>query len=224
MSDGKEKPAVWVVCDPLPPVPLQPGNQLKIGRQQGCGLTIRHHGISRVHCVIHVDEEGHASVEDKSSNGTFLNGKRVDASGLRPGDEIGVGPYDVEIRSGDTTPGEELEMTQSIDVTSVTRGGLEDDSLLKAVQECEFNKKSGTFKIRAGDLRGSFVINQGRPHTATFGDLRDDEAVLAMLVLREGRYTYNGCNPESIGGKATMNAAITGLLLEHSRRADEGGR
>ena len=218
-----EKPAVWVVCDPLPPVPVHPGAHLEIGRKHGCGLLLRHHGISRVHCVIHVDEEGHASVEDKSSNGTFLNGKRVEASGLRPGDEIGVGPYDVEIRSGDTNPGEELEMTQSIDVTSVSRGGLEDDSLLKAIQECEFNKKSGTFKIRAGDLRGIFVVDEGRPHTATLGDLRDDEAVVAMLALKEGRYTFSGCSPEAIGGPVTMDVSVTALLLEHSRREDEQG-
>ncbi|WP_255771704.1 FHA domain-containing protein [Pseudarthrobacter sulfonivorans] len=64
---------------------------LTIGRSRSCDVTLDDPLVSRRHAV--VDIAGQAMLRDAGSfNGTFLNGKRVEAATpLHPGDLIGVG-------------------------------------------------------------------------------------------------------------------------------------
>jgi predicted component of type VI protein secretion system len=61
-----------------------------IGRREDCDLRIPLGEVSRKHCRVIKDGE---KLEDLgSSNGTFLNGRRVQEALLAPGDSIQVGP------------------------------------------------------------------------------------------------------------------------------------
>jgi pSer/pThr/pTyr-binding forkhead associated (FHA) protein len=63
-----------------------------VGRRQDCDLRIPTRDVSRRHCEITHDEE-EAIVRDLgSSNGTYVNGKRVAETTLNPGDRLAVGP------------------------------------------------------------------------------------------------------------------------------------
>jgi predicted component of type VI protein secretion system len=62
-----------------------------LGRRQDCDLQIPLMGISRKHCQLSVQGQK-VSVKDLgSSNGTFVNGKRVEQQELSPGDRLQVG-------------------------------------------------------------------------------------------------------------------------------------
>ena len=62
-----------------------------IGRTGRCDVRIKHPGISAEHAVIRV-LPGSATVEDLgSTNGTRVNGKKIELRTLRHGDQIGVG-------------------------------------------------------------------------------------------------------------------------------------
>ena len=62
-----------------------------IGRTSRCDVRIKHPGISAEHAVIRV-LPGSATVEDLgSTNGTRVNGKKIELHTLRHGDQIGVG-------------------------------------------------------------------------------------------------------------------------------------
>ena len=62
-----------------------------IGRSSRCDVRIKHPGISAEHALIRV-LPGSATVEDlNSTNGTRVNGRRVESHTLRHGDQIGVG-------------------------------------------------------------------------------------------------------------------------------------
>ena len=62
-----------------------------IGRTSRCDVRIKHPGISAEHAVVRV-LPGSATVEDLgSTNGTRVNGKRIELHTLRHGDQIGVG-------------------------------------------------------------------------------------------------------------------------------------
>jgi pSer/pThr/pTyr-binding forkhead associated (FHA) protein len=62
-----------------------------LGRGQDCDLRIPLMGISRKHCQLSV-QGGKIAVKDLgSSNGTFVNGKRVEQAELVPGDRLQVG-------------------------------------------------------------------------------------------------------------------------------------
>ncbi|MEO7255406.1 MAG: FHA domain-containing protein [Casimicrobium sp.] len=62
-----------------------------IGRTSRCDVRIKHPGISAEHALIRV-LPGSATLEDLgSTNGTRVNGKKIELHTLRHGDQIGVG-------------------------------------------------------------------------------------------------------------------------------------
>jgi hypothetical protein len=62
-----------------------------IGRSSRCDVRIKHPGVSSEHAVIR-QLPGSAILEDLgSTNGTRVNGKRIEVHTLRHGDQIGVG-------------------------------------------------------------------------------------------------------------------------------------
>lgn len=63
-----------------------------IGRREDCDLRIAVNDVSRKHCKVRL-EDGVATIVDLgSSNGTFVNGKRVTESPLAAGDRVKIGP------------------------------------------------------------------------------------------------------------------------------------
>ena len=67
------------------------GGSTRIGRGPECDVTLNDPSVSRAHAV--VDTEGaEPTVRDLgSTNGTFVNGSRVQAARLRDGDELRIG-------------------------------------------------------------------------------------------------------------------------------------
>ena len=74
---------------------------LTIGRDPGTDLTLNDSGVSRNHARISAEPEG-ASIEDLgSSNGTYVNGERVEApQRLTDGDEIQMGGALLRVAEG----------------------------------------------------------------------------------------------------------------------------
>jgi pSer/pThr/pTyr-binding forkhead associated (FHA) protein len=68
------------------------GERITLGRRQECDLRIPTRDVSRQHCEVTLDGK-RLSVRDLgSSNGTFVNGKRVAEIDLKAGDRLRVGP------------------------------------------------------------------------------------------------------------------------------------
>jgi tetratricopeptide (TPR) repeat protein len=67
------------------------GPELIIGRRSGCGLVISGPEVSREHARLVETEEGYVLEDLASSNGTFLNGRRIERARVEPGDEIRIG-------------------------------------------------------------------------------------------------------------------------------------
>ncbi len=73
---------------------------LLLGRIAACDILIDDTKASRRHAKVRV-EGSVAEIEDlESSNGTLLNGKRVQRRMLRPGDVIQIGAVRIEYREG----------------------------------------------------------------------------------------------------------------------------
>jgi len=63
-----------------------------IGRSTGADFIVDAALVSRVHCRLTVLPGGELEVRDlESTNGTFVNGARVEAARLSPGDRLQVG-------------------------------------------------------------------------------------------------------------------------------------
>lgn len=63
-----------------------------IGRREDCDLRIALSDVSRKHCRLLLNDGGIAVEDLGSSNGTFVNGHRVQSVALEAGDTLQVGP------------------------------------------------------------------------------------------------------------------------------------
>jgi hypothetical protein len=66
-----------------------------IGRSRECEIRVDDANVSRQHCEVVEDGGGWSVVDLGSTNGTELNGRRVDRAGLSDGDRITVGGTDL---------------------------------------------------------------------------------------------------------------------------------
>lgn len=71
---------------------LLPGNVRTLGRATGADFIVDAALVSRVHCRLTVLPTGELEVKDlDSTNGTFVNGKRVTQARVASGDRIQAG-------------------------------------------------------------------------------------------------------------------------------------
>ena len=82
---------------------ILPGGVRTIGRATGADFIVDAPLVSRVHCRLTALVDGGLDVRDlDSTNGTFINGKRVESGRLAPGDRLGVGRVElVALRDAD---------------------------------------------------------------------------------------------------------------------------
>ncbi len=70
---------------------LLPGNIKTMGRATGADFIVEATLVSRVHCRLTAGATDLEVVDLDSTNGTFVNGARVDRALLKIGDRLGVG-------------------------------------------------------------------------------------------------------------------------------------
>jgi pSer/pThr/pTyr-binding forkhead associated (FHA) protein len=71
---------------------LLPGSIRTVGRATGADFIVDAPLVSRVHCRLTVAPDGSLEVRDlESTNGTFVNGHRIERARLKSGDRVGVG-------------------------------------------------------------------------------------------------------------------------------------
>lgn len=73
-------------------IPLQDG-WTRVGRSLSAHIRFDDPTVSRRHALIHRDRTGARILDDRSLNGVFLNGQRVDWRELDDGDEIAIGAF-----------------------------------------------------------------------------------------------------------------------------------
>ena len=73
-------------------VPLA-GEWTRIGRSLSAEVRFDDATVSRRHALVVNQEDGVRVLDDRSLNGVLVNGRRVEWSPLRDGDEIGIGRH-----------------------------------------------------------------------------------------------------------------------------------
>lgn len=75
-----------------------PSTVTVIGRREDCDLCIPLMIVSRKHCQLNIEEDT-LNVRDLGSrNGTFINGRQIEASAVAPGDRIKIGPVSFAVQ------------------------------------------------------------------------------------------------------------------------------
>ncbi|MFQ5805145.1 MAG: FHA domain-containing protein [Phycisphaerae bacterium] len=127
-----------------------------IGRRQDCDLRIPTRDVSRRHCEIGPGEKrSDVIIRDLgSSNGTYVNGKRIAEAKLQPGDRLMIGPVTFVVRI-DGKPatirpedaGPALEEAEEA-VTPVAADGVDTDDILD-LGDIDFDLDDPTAAIEA---------------------------------------------------------------------------
>lgn len=86
---------------------ILPGGIRTIGRATGADFILDAPLVSRVHCRLTATPDGGLEVRDlDSTNGTYLNGERIETGRLASGDRLGVGRVElVTSHETESTPG-----------------------------------------------------------------------------------------------------------------------
>jgi adenylate cyclase len=103
-------------------VTLPAGRPLVVGRTPGCDLPVRDSTVSRRHAEL-APSDGGLEVRDLgSTNGTFVNGERIEQGMARPGDQVTFGRAVFELRDEpEDGRGESVSEAQALDATVVRR-------------------------------------------------------------------------------------------------------
>jgi response regulator RpfG family c-di-GMP phosphodiesterase len=100
-------------------------------------------------------------------------------------------------------------------------GSLEEMGLPDMVQILAQGRKTGALKITAGNEKGEIHFVNGEIFNASFGKLKAEDAVYAMIRLRAGDFALD---PNFKADSRVINMSAEGLLLEGMRRLDESSR
>ena len=79
---------------------IPPGSVKTVGRAQGADIIVDAALVSRVHCRLEAGRDGVDVVDLSSTNGTFVNDKRIDRATLSTGDRLRVGRVELTIERG----------------------------------------------------------------------------------------------------------------------------
>lgn len=95
-----------------------------IGREEDCDLRIPVAEVSREHCRVEPADGGGLDLMDLgSSNGTFVNGERVEQASLSPGDVVRIGPAVLVVRIDGQPQSIDAEAARARAGSAVAAGG-----------------------------------------------------------------------------------------------------
>lgn len=94
---------MWILESTSPDHPLLfrllPGAPKTLGRAPRADFVVDAALVSRLHCRFTLDERQELDVEDLgSTNGTWVNGRRIDKAPLLAGDRVKVGRVEFQVR------------------------------------------------------------------------------------------------------------------------------
>ncbi|HZV00491.1 MAG TPA: tetratricopeptide repeat protein, partial [Planctomycetota bacterium] len=227
--------APWLHCAPFEP--RQITAEVRIGRAPDADFILPHVEVSRIHAVVKTLPSGEIVIEDNgSANGLHVNGKRVKTGPIKVGDRIGIGPFKIDVGATKEAPASSITQSGEPAAEATERsseaalelestmlmGRLGKVSLEEMLRHAERERKTGTLKIW-GDkgAKGEIVIAKGRPCGASWEGLRDEDALRALLDVKEGSFAFSIDLPST---PATMNKDLSVLLAEiaHQREARAG--
>ena len=129
-----------------------------IGRADDADLVISNKDVSRRHAALSCDGSNFKIEDLDSTNGTFVNGRRITKESLHPGDEISVGDCKIFLDDGSGS-------FPSLEVTEIGRKGAETIILEKRFSTLKR-------KLKDEDLREEFrtiedIVKKSRKKLST---------------------------------------------------------
>ena len=93
---------MWILqsAEPAATFRLTAGAVKTVGRAKRADFIVDAALVSRLHCRITATADKLEVVDLKSTNGTFVNGKRIKSADVADGDTLRIGRVELSIRRG----------------------------------------------------------------------------------------------------------------------------
>jgi pSer/pThr/pTyr-binding forkhead associated (FHA) protein len=120
-----------------------------VGRVSDNAFEIPEASVSSHHCEI-FQRGGEVVVKDLgSTNGTFINGEKIDEAALKPGQILRVGMIEMRLESGEPTPSTTAATKKQLEQTRIIPQGVKLDELENA-RPLDFSKAGFERKSNRG--------------------------------------------------------------------------
>lgn len=216
--------------------PLAEGQDIVIGRSSELDMVLVEEMVSRKHARIALTD-GVISIEDMgSTNGTFVNGEKVQKGTLREGDRVLIGtnilkvvaaPQDAEARAnlkamavGRVTARQ--QQSRSSEDAPRMSGNLEEIPLPDLLQLFGTSRKAGVLVLRSTGREGRIYLNDGRIRFAEFDGVPGVpplKALYRMLGWQTGSFALDP--PDTREFEQGVDVSAQEALMEGFRQQDE---
>ncbi len=224
------------------PLRLRSDRVVTVGRARESDISVPSQMVSRNHGQIAFEKGLWVYTDLKSSNGSRVNGKRVDRHVLQSGDIIDVGGFMITYKeihdlSDISDQPEDEGKTMALDPSMLKRvslqgmdgvallgglgGSLEDIAIADILQLMEGQRKNGTLTLDFEGAVGKVHIKDGMMIHAEYGKMTGEKAVHRMLAKTKGTFHFD---PREHKVERTINRPTTSVLMDAAREMDEGGR
>ena len=220
--------------------PLAEGQEIVIGRSSELDMVLVEEMVSRKHARIALTD-GAMSIEDLgSTNGTFVNGEKVQQGTLREGDRVLIGtnilkvvaaPQDAEARAnlkamavGRVTAKQQQNPRANEEAPRMS-GNLEEIPLPDLLQLFGTSRKAGVLVLRSAGREGRIYLNDGRIRFAEFAGMPNVpplKTLYRMLGWQTGSFALDPPDTRELAGAIDVSAQE--VLMEGFRQQDELGQ
>jgi hypothetical protein len=217
--------------------PLAEGQEIVIGRSSELDMVLVEEMVSRKHARIAL-ADGTISIEDLgSTNGTFVNGEKVQQGTLREGDRVLIGtnilkvvaaPQDAEARANlkamavGRSTSKQQQGTRAAEEAPRMSGNLEEIPLPDLLQLFGTSRKAGVLVLRSSGREGRIYLNDGRIRFAEFigsPGVPPLKALYRMLTWATGSFALDPPDKRELEGAIDVSAQE--VLMEGFRQIDE---
>jgi pSer/pThr/pTyr-binding forkhead associated (FHA) protein len=214
--------------------PLGEGQEIIIGRSSDLDMVLVEEMVSRRHARITV-KRGAIMIEDLgSTNGTFVNGEKIDRASLREGDRVLVGTSILKVvrvapsaenrdyRAVAANRESQRQSTQRSEEAPRMSGALDEIPLPDLLQLLGTSRKNGVLVLRTGAAVGRIFLEGGVIRCATIENIESlppRNAVYRMLGWTTGHFELEP--PQEGTFEQPIEATVQEILMEGLRQQDE---
>ena len=216
--------------------PLGEGQEIVIGRSSELDMVLVEEMVSRKHARIALTD-GVINIEDLgSTNGTFVNGEKVDHGTLKEGDRVLIGTNILKVIATTQDADQKLDlksvaagrvtarqrMSRAAEEAPRMSGSLEEIPLPDLLQLFGTSRKNGVLVLRTDNREGRIYLNEGKMRFASIegsDNLRPLKAVYRMLEWHKGVFALDP--PDTREFESPVDVSAQEILMEGLRQQDE---
>ena len=211
---------------------LRPGQVLFCGRSNSCEMFIDEILVSRRHAKFSYLGDEVRVTDLGSTNGTFVNGRKVASSTVNSGDRVQIGQTLMKVYFSDDPAADLTAMyalsdafREQVDNKGQTRrqtftGNLSLMPLPDLLQTMAANRSTGLLELTRDGQVGRVWCREGQVVYGSLGNVDGEKAVYRLLAWRDADFEFRPREPVQ-SDKPPIKLSLENLLMEGFRQIDE---